>query len=53
MNASLPLISVITPSYNAMPYVKATIESVLGQNYSKIEHIVMDGNSSDGSVELL
>lgn len=35
-----------------MPYVKATIESVLGQNYSKLEHIVMDGNSSDGSVDL-
>src|SRR5512137_1476425 len=48
-----PLVSVVTPSYNAMPYIKDTIESINNQDYPAIEHIIMDGNSTDGTQELL
>ncbi|MFA5516566.1 MAG: glycosyltransferase family 2 protein [Desulfuromonadales bacterium] len=45
--------SLITPCYNAAPYLRAAIESVLGQDYPNIEYLVMDGGSTDGAVELL
>jgi len=48
-----PLVSVVTPSYNAMPYIRETIESVRAQDYPRIQHIVVDGNSSDGTQEML
>lgn len=48
-----PLVSVVTPSYNAMPFIKDTIESIRSQDYPKIEHIVIDGGSNDGTVEIL
>ena len=46
-------ISIITPVYNAKDMLKRTLESVLRQDYTLIEHVVMDGGSSDGSVDLL
>ncbi len=49
----LPHVSLITPSYNAATYLRSAIESVLEQNYPNIEYIVMDGGSTDGTVELL
>jgi len=49
----LPPVSLVTPSYNAAPYLRAAIESVLGQDYPNIEYLVMDGGSTDGTVELL
>jgi len=49
----LPLVSIITPSFNAMPYIVDTIKSVQSQDYPLIEHIVMDGGSTDGTVEYL
>jgi hypothetical protein len=49
----LPRVSLITPSYNAAPYLRAAIESVLGQDYPNIDYLVMDGGSTDGTVELL
>src|ERR1041385_1730228 len=51
--SALPKISVITPSFNSIHTIRDTIESVRAQNYPDVEHIVMDGGSKDGTVELL
>ena len=48
-----PKVSVITPSYDAEQYIECAIKSVLLQNYPNFEHIIVDGNSSDGTVEIL
>src|SRR5215471_807201 len=48
-----PRISVITPSFNSLHTIRETIESVRSSDYANWEHIVMDGGSTDGTVELL
>jgi glycosyltransferase involved in cell wall biosynthesis len=53
MSASEPLVSIVTPCLNAGRYLEATIQSVLAQDYGRIEYIVMDGGSSDESLEIL
>jgi len=48
-----PLVTVITVVYNGQKYMAGCLESVLRQDYTNIEHIVLDGGSNDGTVDVL
>jgi glycosyltransferase involved in cell wall biosynthesis len=50
---SRPLVSVVTPSFNQVQYIEETLRSVELQEYRPIHQIVIDGGSTDGTVELL
>jgi glycosyltransferase involved in cell wall biosynthesis len=48
-----PLISIITPCLNRADFIREAVESVLAQNYPAFEHIIMDGGSTDGTLDIL
>ena len=51
--AHTPLVSVLTPSFDQAAWLPDNLRSVASQTYPRIEHVVMDGGSTDGSVEIL
>lgn len=49
----LPLISIITVVYNGVKTIEQTINSVLNQSYENIEYIIIDGGSTDGTIDIV
>jgi glycosyltransferase involved in cell wall biosynthesis len=52
-SADRPLVTVVTAVLNGQPYIARCLESVLRQDYPNIEHIVLDGGSTDGTLDVL
>ncbi len=50
---ALPTIALVTPSFNQASYLESTLISIHSQNYPQLQHVVMDGGSTDGSVEVI
>ena len=50
---NIPKISIVTISYNIVSDIEKTIKSVINQTYTNIEYIVIDGGSTDGTVDII
>ena len=53
MDQPLPRISIVTPSFNQGDFIEQTIDSVLSQAYPNLEYIVIDGSSTDGTLDII
>jgi len=53
MSIEQPRITIVTPSFNSAAYIRNAIESVLSQDYPNLEYMVIDGGSTDGTVEII
>ena len=52
-NINSPLITIITVVYNSVSYLEETIISVVNQTYENIEYIIIDGGSTDGTIDII
>ncbi len=53
MTSREPIVSVVTPSYNQAEYIRDTLKSVQAQSYDRVNHVVVDGESDDGTLDIL
>ena len=53
MKKNYPKISIVTPNYNCDKFLEETIKSIINQNYPNLEYIIIDGGSTDNSIEII